>query len=63
MAKSKATSPKANDPELEKRIKELEAELRLSKLKVEALETMIDIAEDQLHVDIRKKSGSQRLKK
>ena len=48
---------------LQKQIKELEAALRLSNLKVEALETMIDIAEEQLHIDIRKKSGSQRLKK
>ena len=63
MAKSKPTSSQTSDPDLQKRIKELEAELRLSKLKVEALETMIDIAEDQLQVDIRKKSGSQRLKK
>lgn len=47
----------------EKRIKELEEQLKLSKLKVELLETMIDIAEDQLKIDIRKKSGSQRLKK
>ena len=47
----------------EKRVKELEEQLRLSKLKVELLETMIDIAEDQLKVDIRKKSGSQQLKK
>ena len=62
MAKSTST-PALSAAELQKQIHELEATLRLSKLKVEALETMIDIAEDQLKIDIRKKSGSQRLKK
>ena len=66
MAKSKSGPVTPLDPAaaaLQKQIKELEAALRLSNLKVEALETMIDIAEEQLHIDIRKKSGSQRLKK
>ena len=66
MAKSKsspATAPDSAAADLQKQIKELEAALRLSNLKVEALETMIDIAEEQLHIDIRKKSGSQQLKK
>ena len=49
--------------ELEAQIKRLEAQLDLEKLKTEALETMIDIAEEQLQIDIRKKSGSQRSKK
>ncbi|MCB9314709.1 MAG: transposase [Lewinellaceae bacterium] len=56
MAKPKAKSPTSKERELQKRIKDLE-------LKVEALETMIDIAEEQLHIDIRKKSGSQQSKK
>lgn len=63
MAKSKTTTTNPADIDMSKRIKELEAQLRLSNLKVEALETMIDIAEEQLHIDIRKKSGSQRSKK
>ncbi len=65
MAKSKSTpAPEDESTQaLQKQIKELEVALRLSSLKVEALETMIDIAEEQLHIDIRKKSGSQRLKK
>ena len=63
MAKSKSGGSNPADSDLQKRIKELEAELQWSKMKVEALETMIDIAEEQLHIDIRKKSGSQRLKK
>ena len=56
MAKSKVKARTSKEQELQKRIKDLE-------LKVEALETMIDIAEEQLHIDIRKKSGSQRSKK
>lgn len=42
---------------LEKRIKELEKALEMAKLKNVAIETMIDIAEDQLKISIRKKSG------
>ena len=66
MAKSKSKPAIPADPiaaDLQKQIKELESALRWSNLKVEALETMIDIAEEQLHIDIRKKSGSQQLKK
>jgi transposase len=62
MAKSKKEKTPA-DSALEARIKELEQALDLEKLKTEALETMIDIAEEQLQIDIRKKSGSQQSKK
>ena len=44
-----------NDP----KIKKLEELLRREQLKTEALDTMIDIAEDSLKVAIRKKSGSK----
>jgi len=68
---------KRQNPELEKmeleeakpdgaesvRIKELEASLRLSELKVEMLETMIDQAEQILSIEIRKKSGTNQSKK
>lgn len=63
MSKKSKSALAPQPPEMGKRIKELEEQLRLSKLKVELLETMIDIAEDELHIDIRKKSGSQQLKK
>lgn len=63
MTKKKHASTDPIQLATEKRVKELEEQLRLSKLKVELLETMIDIAEDQLNIDIRKKSGSQQLKK
>lgn len=48
---------------LEAKIKQLEKQLTLSNLKVEALETMIDIAEDKLKIAIRKKSGTKQSKK
>ncbi len=41
-------------------LKQLQEELRKSKLYNELLNTMIDIAEDQLKIDIRKKSGTKR---
>jgi transposase-like protein len=42
---------------LEKRIKELEKALEMAKFKNIAIETMIDIAEEQLKISIRKKAG------
>ncbi len=51
------------DIEQAARIAKLEAALRLSELKVEMLETMIDKAEQILSIDIRKKSGTNQLKK
>ena len=41
------------------RIKELEAALELAKLKVIGLETLIDVAEEQLNIEIRKKPGTK----
>lgn len=43
--------------QLEKRIKELEKALEYAKLKNIAVETMIDIAEKQFKITIRKKAG------
>ena len=63
MSKKSTPSVTSSNEVLEKRIKELEEKLQRSVLKVELLETMIDIAEDQLKIDIRKKSGSQQSKK
>lgn len=48
---------------LQQRISELEKKLDYSSLKVEALETMIDIAEERFELSIRKKSGSRQHKK
>lgn len=41
-------------------VKTLQEELRKAKLYNELLNAMIDIAEDQLKIDIRKKSGTKR---
>lgn len=41
-------------------VKALQEELRKARLHNELLNTMIDIAEDQLKIDIRKKSGTRR---
>lgn len=40
-------------------IKELQKALEIANLKITSLEIMIDIAEDELNVDIRKKSGTK----
>jgi len=40
-------------------VKKLQEELRKAKLHNELLNTMIDIAEDKLKIDIRKKSGTK----
>jgi len=41
-------------------VRQLQVELRKAKLHIELLNSMIDIAEDQLKIDIRKKSGTKR---
>jgi transposase len=45
-----------------KRTKELEEALALAELKIAGLETMIDVAEKHLKIDIRKKSGAKQSK-
>ena len=40
-------------------IRELKAALELAKLKIIGLETLIDVAEEQLNIDIRKKPGTK----
>ena len=48
------------EQELELKIKKLEEELKREQFRTKALSTMIDIAERELKVDIRKKSGAKR---
>lgn len=48
------------EQELELKVKKLEADLKLEQLRTKALSTMIDIAERELKVDIRKKPGAKR---
>lgn len=45
---------------LQKQLKELEKQLENAQMKNVALETMIDVAEEQLKIKIRKKSGPKR---
>jgi|SRR5664280_2590299 len=49
-----------SEQELELRVKKLEEDLKLEQFRTKALNTMIDIAERELKVDIRKKSGAKR---
>ncbi|MBE0649234.1 MAG: transposase [Bacteroidales bacterium] len=58
MSEERKTSKKADDQQA--RIKQLEQALAQEQLKTEALNTMIDIAEEQFNISIRKKAGSKR---
>jgi len=51
------TKERADNNKLEKRIKELEKQLEQAQMKNVALNTMIDIAETDYKLEIRKKSG------
>jgi transposase-like protein len=59
-AMSKASEKTLYERELEKKVKELEQLLEHEKLRTTALNTMIDIAEQELKISIRKKSGAKR---
>jgi transposase-like protein len=52
-----------NHQELQQKIALLEKQLAWEKLRGDALDTMINIAEKQLDISIRKKSGSQQSEK
>lgn len=54
---------KSSNDDLLKRIKELEHQLEDETLRSEGLSKMIDIAEDQLNISIRKKSDTKQSKK
>jgi transposase-like protein len=47
------------EEELPTDVNQLQQELRKAKLQNKLLNTMIDIAEEQLNIDIRKKSGTK----
>lgn len=50
---------KSQNPPVSNETKALQDQIAMLKLKVEGLETMIDIAEKELKIDIRKKSGTK----
>lgn len=54
-----SSKDRADNKKLEHRIKELEKQLEMAKMKNIALNTMIDVAETELKIPIRKKSGSK----
>lgn len=58
MTKESQKTPR--ERELEKKVKQLEKELEHEKLRTLALDTMINIAERELNIPIRKKSGAKR---
>ena len=55
---NKENAPQTSSDE-QKRIKELEEALLQAQLKIAGLETLIDVAEKELHIDIRKKPGTK----
>ena len=57
--------PKANPSaqDLEKKIAALEKQLQWEKLRADALDTMINVAEEKLNISIRKKPGSPQSRK
>lgn len=52
--------PQAKEEQLPKEVKQLQAALRKAELHNKLLNAIIDIAEEQLKIDIRKKSGTKR---
>lgn len=48
---------------LNKQVRELQKALEKARLKIDGLETMIQVSEEELKIKIRKKSGAKELKK
>lgn len=57
------SEPLLNEKDLQAKIKRLERELEDAQLKAEAYSKMIDIAERELKISIRKKSNTKQSKK
>ncbi len=60
---NKASTDAASELSVQEQLKQLKRQLEFSHLKVEALETMIDLAEKEFQIDIRKKSGAKQSKR
>ena len=54
--------PDLTPEQMAQRILELEAQLKQEQMRSAVLETMIDLAESDLKISIRKKSGAKQLK-
>ena len=57
--KNKSTVTDQSTQELQQKIAALEKQLEWQKLRADALDTMINVAEKQLNISIRKKPGAQ----
>jgi hypothetical protein len=55
MENNRPTNPDSEDPEREALIKALQE----AQMKIRALDTLIDVAEDQFKIAIRKKAGAR----
>lgn len=60
---NKSTATDRQTEELQQKIAALEKQLQWQKLRGDALDTMINIAEKQLNIQIRKKPGTQQPEK
>ncbi|MBP9152860.1 MAG: hypothetical protein KBF73_11300 [Flavobacteriales bacterium] len=60
VAKQRLSISSSEQVELPSDVKQLQKELRKAQLHNKLLNAIIDIAEDQLKIDIRKKSGTKR---
>ncbi|MCO5239335.1 MAG: helix-turn-helix domain-containing protein [Chitinophagaceae bacterium] len=63
LGKKSKQPPLIQQNELEKKIALLEKQLEWEKLRSHALETMINVAERELNIDIRKKHGTKQSEK
>ena len=63
LTKAEEVAKKTVDPSDNAELKALKKALEEANLKIRALDTMIDIAEEQLKIDIRKKSGARQSSK
>jgi hypothetical protein len=63
LIKAEDMAKKTVDPSENAELKALKKALEEANLKIRALDTMIDIAEEQLKIDIRKKSGARQSSK
>ena len=61
--KKKVDAPEQTNEALLQKIASLEKQLAHQELKVVVLDTLIDVAEKQLNINIRKKPGTQQSKK
>ena len=59
LGKKSKQAAKDHQSELEKKIEVLEKQLEWEKLRSKALDTMINVAEKELQIDIRKKHGTK----